>query len=343
MTLGSFWFWGGLYVGAEARTPLRERGIPSRSGMTATGRVARDNLADRLGSRCGWWLALGWLRGRSRRELSLSRNDLLRSGQRGGIPTPADRLDQLHAGHDLQDTQVHGGLLIAEERGLGGNNVEVGVDAEAVAVRGQLEAALRGLDGRVLFLNFLRKNAQGREIILDLFKRGQDRAAIVRDSLIILRAILFHGRATQTAIVNRFGNGRADGPEAARPGKPVGAGGGLKPGRSAKSQRWIKRGSGHADLRIGLGHQALGCGDVRAALQKLRGNAKRNGGRRGLQGLDGDGEGRSRLTDQERNRMFVLRPQNTNIGVERAGGLQLSFGLRDGFVGVDTCLIQRLG
>jgi hypothetical protein len=61
----------------------------------------------------------------------------------------------------LQDTQVHGGLLIAKKCGLGGNDVEVGVDAEAVAVRGQLKAALRGLDGGVLFLNFLGKDAQG--------------------------------------------------------------------------------------------------------------------------------------------------------------------------------------
>ena len=41
--------------------------------------------------------------------------------------------------------------------------------------------------------------------------------------------------------------------------------------------------------------------------------------------------------------MFVLRPQNTNTGVLRLGGFQLSFGLRDRFVGVDTCLIECLG
>ncbi len=118
-------------------------------------------LPARLGSGCGGWLALGWLHGRSRRSLGLSRNDLLRSGKCGRIPTPTRRFDQLHAGHDLLDTQVHGGLLIAEKCRLGRDHVEVGVDAEAVAVRGQIEAALRGLDGRVLLLNFLGKNAQG--------------------------------------------------------------------------------------------------------------------------------------------------------------------------------------
>ena len=41
--------------------------------------------------------------------------------------------------------------------------------------------------------------------------------------------------------------------------------------------------------------------------------------------------------------MLVLSPQNAKIGVERASGFQLSFGLRDGFVGVDTGFIQRLG
>ena len=120
----------------------------------------------RLGSRCGWWLALGGLRRRSRRNLGFPRNDLLRSGKRRGIPAPANRLDQLHAGHDLQDAQVHGGPLIAEERCLGGNDVEVGVDAEAVAVRRQGKAALRGPDGGVLLLNFLGENAQGRDCLL---------------------------------------------------------------------------------------------------------------------------------------------------------------------------------
>ncbi len=65
----------------------------------------------------------------------------------------------------------------------------------------------------VLFLNFLGKNAQAGKIILDLLKRGQDRVAIVGDRLIILRAKLFDGGTTQAAIVNRLGNGRADGPE----------------------------------------------------------------------------------------------------------------------------------
>ena len=41
--------------------------------------------------------------------------------------------------------------------------------------------------------------------------------------------------------------------------------------------------------------------------------------------------------------MFVLCSQNAQIGVLRARGFHLSFGLRYGFVGVDTGFIQRLG
>jgi hypothetical protein len=62
-----------------------------------------------------------------------------------GIPASAECLNQLHAVDNLRDPQIHGCLLIAEERGLGRDDVEVGVDAQAVAVRGQLQAALRGL------------------------------------------------------------------------------------------------------------------------------------------------------------------------------------------------------
>src|ERR1017187_10650545 len=101
----------------------------------------------------------------------MARNNLLRSGKRGGIPTSAERLDQLHAVHNLRDPQGQGCLLIAKECGLGRNDVEVGVDAQAVPVCGQLQAALGGHDRRVLFLNFLGENAQEGEIILDLLER----------------------------------------------------------------------------------------------------------------------------------------------------------------------------
>ena len=90
--------------------------------------------------------------------------------------------------------------------------LQVEVDAEAVAVRRQGKAALRGLDGRVFF--FPSKERAGLKVVLDLLKRGQDRAAIVRNRLIILRQrTSCDGGATQTAVVIQLGDGRTDGRE----------------------------------------------------------------------------------------------------------------------------------
>jgi len=64
-----------------------------------------------------------------------------------------------------------------------------------------------------------------------------------------------------------------------------------------------------------LRHQALGCGDVGAAFQQSRGNAKRNGRRWSFQGLNGDRKGRSGLANQQRDGMFILRTQNAELRV----------------------------
>jgi hypothetical protein len=93
------------------------------------------------------------------------RNDLRWSRKRGGIPTPADGLNELHAGNDLLNAQIHRYLLVAEECGLRGNHVEIRIDAEAVAVGSQVQTSLRGLDRSVLLLNLLGKNAQGGKMV----------------------------------------------------------------------------------------------------------------------------------------------------------------------------------
>jgi len=133
-----------------------------------------------------------------------SRNDLLWSGKGGGIPAPADGLNQLHARHNLLNAQIHRDLLVAEQRGLRGNHVEIRIDAEAVAVCGEVQTSLRGLDGGVLLLDFLGKNAQGSKVVLNLLEGNQDGLAIVGNGLIVLRAELFDGSATESTIVDGF-------------------------------------------------------------------------------------------------------------------------------------------
>ena len=142
----------------------------------------------------------------------------MRRGERGGIPTSAECLDQLHAVHDLRDPQGHGRLLIAKERRLGRNDVEVRIDAKAVAIGGQVKASLCGRDRDVLLLNFLGENPEAGKIILHLLKRGEDSVAVVGDRLIVLGAILFDGGTAQASIVNQLRYGWSDGPGPARPG-----------------------------------------------------------------------------------------------------------------------------
>jgi hypothetical protein len=96
-------------------------------------------------------------------------------------------------------------------------------------------------------------------------------------------------------------------------------------------------------MRVGLSHHALGCGDVGAALQKLRWNAKGNVKRRSSQGHDCDGKRRSGLANQERDRMLELRAQNAKIGIMGADSFQLDFCLRDGFVAVNAGFIEHFG
>ena len=62
--------------------------------------------------------------------------DLLRSWNLRRIPAATQGLDELNAGSHLQYAQIHVRLFVAEERGLRGDDVEVGVDAQFVAIRG---------------------------------------------------------------------------------------------------------------------------------------------------------------------------------------------------------------
>ena len=61
-----------------------------------------------------------------------------------------------------------------------------------------------------------------------------------------------------------------------------------------------------ADLRVRLRHRAFRGSDIGAAFQKLGGNAQRNGGRIALKSL-WEAQKSTRLADQKRDRMFVLR------------------------------------
>ena len=98
--------------------------------------------------------------------------DKLRSsGNLRDIPSAAQRFNQLDAGGHLQNAEIHGGLLIAQERGLSGDDVQIRVDSEAVAVHCKLEASIRRADRRILLAQLHGKNPQLGDVVLDLLER----------------------------------------------------------------------------------------------------------------------------------------------------------------------------
>src|SRR6266446_7476582 len=95
------------------------------------------------------------------------------------------------------------------------------------------------------------------------------------DCGIVVRARRFRSGATAPCVEQSLGEGRPDGPEAARPAEPVGT---LCAGEacgSSEGHRWEIRRTGDADLLVGLGHSPFGGGYVRATLQQFRRKADR--------------------------------------------------------------------
>ena len=92
--------------------------------------------------------------------------------QFGGVPAATQIFDELNGIHHLLGVKVHEGLAIGEQGGLGGDDVEVAVNAELITVEGEVEIFLRGIDGNLLLLDFGLEDTQLDEIILHILKGG---------------------------------------------------------------------------------------------------------------------------------------------------------------------------
>ncbi len=66
------------------------------------------------------------------------------------------------------------GLLVAQQGNLGGDDVEVAVDAQSVAFDGEFQVALRGFDGDFLLRVFGVQNSQGGDVVFHLLEGRQD-------------------------------------------------------------------------------------------------------------------------------------------------------------------------
>src|SRR5260370_24788468 len=95
----------------------------------------------------------------------------------------------------------------------------------------------------------------------------------------IVSARGFGSGATAPCVEQSLGEGRPDGPEAARPAEPVGTLCAGEARGSSEGHRCEIRRTGDADLLVGLRHSAFRAGYVRATLPQFRGKANRNAGR----------------------------------------------------------------
>ena len=138
------------------------------------------------------------------------------------IPAATQRFHQLDAGHDLLFSKTNGSFLSRQQRGLGGDDVEVRIDSGFVPDFGFVEASFRRLDRGILLLDNLRQDSESGQVVLDLLEGGQHGLPVIRHGLVISGLELLHGGPAQSGVEDGLGEARTDGPQPARPGEPFG-------------------------------------------------------------------------------------------------------------------------
>src|SRR5580704_19758312 len=121
------------------------------------------------------------------------------------------------------------------------------------------------------------------------------------------------GGAPQAAVEDGFGDGWANGPEAAGPGKPFREGRTFEAAFGVQRQRRIVGGIGDADRGIGFRHGAFSGGDIWAAFEELRRHAYRNWRRSEGHGLHGNREVRRLLAYEHGDGVLELGPRDSHI------------------------------
>ena len=107
-------------------------------------------------------------------------------------------------------------MLVAEERVLQRDDIDVGIDAGLITAHLQVERALRGLDREALLLDLLGIDACLGQIVLDLLKGGEHGLPVGGDVGVVDGDVLMQLGAKR-GVENGLRKGRSDGPETAGP------------------------------------------------------------------------------------------------------------------------------
>ncbi len=194
----------------------------------------------------------------------------------------------------------------------------IGIDAGLIPAHLQVQSSLRRVNRRALLLDLLRKDPGLRQIVFYLLEGSEDRLAIAGYIGVVNGNVLMELRA-ERGVENGLREARTHRPEAAGPVEDmleqralISAGRGEREGREESR-------IGYAEFRIGCSHGSFGGSNIGPALQQQRRHADGNRRRRGRDRARGKGETGSRFTNQDSNRVLILRPQNTQIGQRSLG------------------------
>ncbi len=215
-----------------------------------------------------------------------------------------------------------------------------GSSPKLVAIRRDGHVTQRVGDRLILLPEFLREYAQRGKVVLDLLERGQDRLAIGSPPT----GRRLHGYCATVALRR---------PPSKMVSEIAGPTDQNRAGQVSQFEASVLSNPADA-LKVSVGKYAASATPIWALACATRRSSAATSGRRSSSceghaqryrrrqhvGRDRrEAEGRGRLSDQHRDRMFVLRPRDTEVGGLRLRGLQLHLGLRHGLIGTDAGLV----
>ncbi len=175
----------------------------------------------------------------------------------------------------------------------------------------------------MLNLGLLLQNAKCDQVVFHLLKRGQGRLPVVRNGFIVAGVGLFGDGGSATCVEDGLRQRRADRPEQASRIEQVREGGRFHADCSTQRDRRIERCTRDADAIVRFCDAAFCCCDVRATLQELGGQARRNSWRTRIERRIREGEGGGRLAEKNGDRVLELCTLQGDIASLYAGCLKL--------------------
>jgi hypothetical protein len=210
-------------------------------------------------------------------------------GELGAVPASAECHDEGDGGVHATAQDIDIVALVDEGRVLGGDDLEVGVDAADVAVVEDALGLKRGGGCGVLLGGLVSEDVEGDQVVLDLLEGSED-GLLVSGGVAIKESEGFGLDALAAATIeDGEGEARAeriDGAGGREDGRNSGGGGVAE--RTGEQDGGIERSLGDADSFIAFVDAAFGGSDIGAALEEFGGGALVSSGERGMLRSAGD-------------------------------------------------------